>query len=93
MSTAAWVVPYIVQALLWLPRWGGARAVVVSRPGTIEGWRAPLPPRRFAHLIKVFAWLLLAASTVRFVLGRRPRTHHQAHGLGPWAAFGGSGLL
>jgi hypothetical protein len=68
MSTATWVALYIVQALwwLWLARWGGARS--------IKGWPAgfmlhPVAWKWDAELIRVFAWLSLAASTVWFVLG------------------------
>lgn len=68
MSTGAWVALYIVQALwwLWLARWGGARSI----QGSLAAWLLdPVAWRWDADLIKVFAWLSLAASTLWFVLG------------------------
>jgi hypothetical protein len=68
MAVAMWVAVYVAQALfwLWLARWGGARSV--------QGWRAawllhPVAWRWDAKLIRVFAWLSFAASTVWFVVG------------------------
>jgi len=68
MSTATWVVLYLLQALwwLWLARWGGARRV--------EGWLAtlllhPVAWKWDAELIRLFAWISLAATTAWFVLG------------------------
>ena len=68
MSTEAWVAVYVVQVLwwLWLARWGGASAV--------QGWRAAwllefVAWRCDAEVIKLYAWLALAASTFWFVLG------------------------
>jgi hypothetical protein len=68
VSTLAWIALYIIQALwwLWLARWGGARSV--------QGWPSaflvdPLAWRWDRDVIRLFAWLALAASTVWFVIG------------------------
>lgn len=68
MSTPLWVAIYVVQALfwLWIARWGGA--------GAVHGWRAAF----FFHweawrwdeeVIRFFAWLSLAGTTLWFALG------------------------
>ncbi len=64
----AWTGLYVVQALfwLWLARWGGA--------SSIQGWRAawlldPIAWRWDPAVIRLFAWLSLASTTLWFVLG------------------------
>jgi hypothetical protein len=68
MSLPAWIAVYVVQALwwLWLARGGGASSV--------QGWPAawllhPVAWRWPSDVIKLFAWLSLAVSTLWFVVG------------------------
>lgn len=68
MTTAFWIAAYALQALfwLWLARWRGA--------AWIRSWRPAFLPRWLAwpwdeEVIRVFAWLSLAATTLWIAVG------------------------
>lgn len=68
VSTLAWCIIYLVQALfwLWLARWGGAHSI---RGWPAEFLFAPGASRWEADVIRLVAWLALVASTSWFVVG------------------------
>jgi hypothetical protein len=68
MTTAAWIVLYVVNVIwwLWIARFGGARSI----QGGWASWLLnPLAWRWDAEVVVLFAWLSLIGSTVWFVFG------------------------